>query len=113
MNKSAIKSQIKINEKNEKKYFGVLRRLAEFDSSMLNKIKVTVYKEDIVEEKKQIIIAPSIFANCPGHLINNNSIERTNENTIEDLIIENENPSPANSELMNYPDSSDFDDDDE
>ena len=113
MSESLIKSQNKITEKNKRKFHGVLRRLIKSDSSVNNKMKVTVYKVDNTEKKKQLIIAPLIFTNYCRHLINHNSTINTNVNIIENLIKEEENSSPVDSELKNYPDSSDFDDDDE
>ena len=46
MNNLHIKSQNQINKKDSIKFFGVLQRLAKSDTSIYNKMKVTVYKED-------------------------------------------------------------------
>ena len=116
MKKLPVKSQSQTNEKSSKKFFGVLRRLAKSDSSIKNKMKVTVYNEDITNEKKQIFIAPSMFTtfiNRNKNLNNHNSTENTSKNIIETSIIENEIQSPQNTEIKDYPDSSDFGDDDE
>ena len=109
MNKSSFKSKILISEKNCMKNTRILKRLAKSDTSLRNIMKVTVYKEDLNEEKKQFLIAPSAFMNSNEHLVYHDSNENTNEGIIEDSI-ENEILSPQNTELMNYPDSSDFDD---
>ena len=114
MNEPHIKSQIKIRRKNSRKFFGILRRLAKSDP-LINKLNITVYKavykEDIIEEKNRFIIAPSNFINSRQNLINHNSTKNTNLNIIEDLITEKENSSPVGTELIECPDSSDFDDD--
>ena len=110
MNKSSFKSKTLISEKKCKKNIGILENLAKSDTSLTNIMKVTVYKEDFNEEKKQFFIAPSVFMNSQEHLIYHDSNENTNDGIIEDSIIKNEIPSPQNAELMNYPDSSDLDD---
>ena len=104
--------QFKIIEKNNKKFVGILRRLAKSDSSIMNGLKVTVYKEKIIEEKKQIFIAPSIFNNYLKCFNNYDSAENTSENINEDSVVE-EIQSSNDTEQMDYPDSSDFDDDDD
>ena len=53
MSESPINSQIKLRRKNDRKFFGVLQRLAKSDTLLVDKMKVTVYKEDIAEEKKE------------------------------------------------------------
>ena len=53
MNNLHIKSQNQINNKGSIKFFGVLRHLAKSDTSIYNKMKVTVYKEDNTEEKNK------------------------------------------------------------
>ena len=111
MSESPINSQIKLRRKNNRKFFGVLRRLAKSDTLLVDKMKVTVYKEDIAEEKKEFIMAPLFLINQPKRLINYKSTENTNEKTIEELIKEEEISSPVDPDLINYPDSSDFDDD--
>ena len=113
MNNLHIKSQNQINKKDSIKFFGVLQRLAKSDTSIYNKMKVTVYKEDNIEEKKQILIAPSMFMKYHENYINHVSTSNTIKNINENLIKENENSSPQNPELINYPDSSDFGDDNE
>ena len=111
MDEFPIKSQTIRLKKNSKKFFGVLRHLAKSDSSLKNELKVTVCKDDPTEAKKQIIIAPSLFINSCK--INYNSTQNTNINILEDLITKNQNTSPIDAELKDYPDSSDFDDDEE
>ena len=110
MSEAPIKSQIKLSTR---KFHGVLRRLAKSDSSVINKLKVTVQNEDATQEKKPCLIAPSMFMNCNKHVNNHNSTINTTVNIIENLNTEKENSSPINAELIDYPDSSDFDEDDE
>ena len=110
MSESHIKSQIKLKEKGHRKISGILRSLAKSDSSVTNKLQITVYKDDTSVEKKPIIIAPSMFMKCQK--IKHNSTINTNVNIIQDLTNEKENSSPIPSELVDYPDSSDFDDED-
>ena len=109
MNESSIKLKTKSSEKNSRKFFGVLRRLVKSDNSINNILKVTVYKDEINDEKKQFFIAPSIFISSERHLYNHNSTQNKNKNIIENSIIE-EIQSSNNAEFMEYPDSSDFDD---
>ena len=119
MNKLLVKSENKVTDKPSRKFHGVLRRLAKSDTSILNTMKVTVYKDDIIEDKKHIFIAKSMFMNYQERWINHISTESTNvnineninENLNEDSIIENEVLSPHCEEFKDYPDSSDFDDD--
>ena len=115
MNKLLVKSENKVTDKPSRKFHGVLRRLAKSDTSILNTMKVTVYKDDIIEDKKHIFIAKSMFMNYQERWINHISTESTNVNINEilneDSIIENEVLSPQCEEFKDYPDSSDFDDD--
>ena len=113
MSESPINPKIKIIEKRRKKFSGILRHLAKSDSSLVNKMNITVYKDDIIEEEKQIIIAPSMYLNCRKPLNNHKSAENTIVNIFENLVIEKGNPSPVQDEQIDYPDSSDFEDDDE
>ena len=110
MNESPIKSKIKISEKSDRKFLGLLRRLAKLDSWLINKMKVAVYKEDIIEDKKKIIIAPSMFMDYHSNLNNHNSNINTNVNIIENIVTEKETLSPIDTELIDHPNSSDFDD---
>ena len=86
----------KINVKNIKKFFGILRNLAKFDTS-LNKMKVTVYKEEITELKKQFYLTS-----------NYNSNESTSLYFSEDSLIEEMKSPIDDDELEDYPDSSDL-----
>ena len=113
MDKSLIKIQSNKAEKNYRKYYGVLQRLAKSDTSILNIMKVKVYKEDITEEREHILIAPSIVIKYPEHPKSFNSTENKIENIIEDSIIKSEISNSSNAELMNYRDSSDFNDEEE
>ena len=109
MNKSSNKSQVTINKKTSRKFSDILGQLAKSDTSLINKMKVTVFKEDIIDEKKQI--APSTFMNSHKHFIYRNSNEDAIVNVIEDSVLESEALTTQNAELINYPDSSDFDED--
>ena len=113
MDKSLIGIQTNKVKKNDRRYFGVLQRLAKFDTSILNIMKVKVYKEDITEETEHILIAPSICMKYPELSISFNSTENIIENIVEDSIIGNKNSKSSNPELMNYRDSSDFSDDED
>ena len=113
MNKLHTNSQIKMNEKNDRKFFGVLRKLAKLDNSIMNKIKVIVCEGEITEEEKEFIAAPSKFIKCQVHSIEINSARNKNKNIIENINIEKENTLSHNIEEESYPDSSDFDDDNE
>ena len=93
--------------KNKRKYFGILRRLAKSDTSVLNKLKVTVFEGEFIEEKEHIFIAPSIFISCPNQNSNQISIEDKNENFNEKTKISSKNEI----ETLDYPNSSDFSDD--
>ena len=111
MSEPSNKSQIKLSRKNSKKFTEVLRRLAKSDSSLIKKMKITVCEDDTNVNKKNFLIAPSMFMNC--HRIYHASTENTNVNIIKNLITEKENSNPIDTELINYPDSSDFYEDDE
>ena len=111
MQTTTINSQLKINEKSSRKFFGVLRRLAKADSSLNNKMKVTVFKDDNNEEKNYFFIASSFFLNPRKHFIPHYLAENTCKSKIEKLIIEKKIENIKNTELIDYPNSSDFDDD--
>ena len=96
MKKSLNQPQTKINKKNIKKYVGILRSLAEYDTS-LNKLKVTVYKEEITELKKQFYLTS-----------NPSSTESTSLYFSEDSFIEEMKSQVDDDELEENPDSSDL-----
>ena len=100
-------TKCKMNQKNSKKFVGILRRLAYSESLITNKIKITVSKDEIIEEKNRILIAPSIFKSYSDH--EQNSTEKS-INTIKNSNKEKINSNP-HIESVNYPDSSDFSDD--
>ena len=110
MQKSPNKSKNTLNQSSNKKFREKLERLAKSDSSLIKRLSITVYKEDIIEEKKQFFIAPSMFLNSHDHLTNHSSTDNTSS-IIENSIMENENSSQCDPDLMNYPNSSDFDED--
>ena len=96
MKKLPDEPQSKINKKNIKKYVGILRSLAEYDTS-LNKLKVTVYKEEITELKKQFYLTS-----------NPSSTESTSLYFSEDSFIEEMKSQVDDDELEENPDSSDL-----
>ena len=96
MKKPSNEPQPKINEKSYKKFVRILRSLAEYDTP-LNKMKVTVCKEEITEVKKQFYL-PS----------NANSTKSTKLIFSEDSYIEEMKRSIDEDELEDYPDSSDL-----
>ena len=97
-----------IADKNERKYFNIFRRLAKSDSSIFNKLKVTVCEGEFNEEKQCFLVAPLILFNSDKDLENKKSNEKAIENSTEQSEISNENESGI---LNDYPDSSDFSDD--
>ena len=97
-----------IADKNERKYFNIFRRLAKSDSSIFNKLKVTVCEGEFNEEKQCFLIAPLILFNSDKDLENKKSNEKAIEYSTEHSEISNENESGI---LNDYPDSSDFSDD--
>ena len=99
-------------DKNERKYFGVLRRLAKLDSSIFNKLKVTVCEGEFNEEKQCFLVAPLMVFNSDNDLKNKNSskksAEKNNGNSTEQSEISYENNIES---YDDYPDSSDFSND--
>ena len=67
-------------------------------------------KKEIIEEKNKVYIAPSIFKNTE-YSTNQNSTNKSSVNKIENFNKEKINLSPQNTETVDYPDSSDFSDD--
>ena len=100
-------TKCKMNQKNSKKFVEILRHLAYSENLITNKIKVTVYKGETIEEKNRILIASSIFKSYSDHEQNSKekSINTIKNSNIEKIIL---NPYV---ESVNYPDSSDFSDD--
>ena len=97
--------------KNERKYIDLLRKLAKSDTSIYNKFKVTVYEDEFIEGKENNFIAPSTFLSCPESLINQNSNQISTENTIENYNEQTEIYNKNEIQTLDYPDSSDFSDD--
>ena len=97
--------------KNQRKYLGVLRSLAKSDSSIYNKLKITVSEGEFVDEKEQILIAPSMYKSCPENLVNQNINPIPIGNKIEITKEEKEISDENGTETLDYPDSSDFSDD--
>ena len=96
MKKSPSQAQEKITVKSYKKYVGILRSLAKYDSSF-NKMKVTVYEEDITELKQKFYLTS-----------NPSSTESTSLYFSEDSFIEEMKSPIDEDELEDYPDSSDL-----
>ena len=96
MKKSPNQAQTKINVKSYKKYVGILRSLAKYDSSF-NKMKVTVYEEDITELKQKFYLTS-----------NPSSTESTSLYFSEDSFIEEMKSPIDEDELEENPDSSDL-----
>ena len=111
MNETHTKSHIKLSTKNSKKFSGILRHLAKSEN-YITKIKVTISKGEIRdEEKDQFLVAPLTYKSSFENIPINNFIENSNKNFIEDLNNENKNSSSYDNDLKEYPDSSDFSDD--
>ena len=110
MNGSLYKSKNSLNQKYNKKLREELQRIVKSDSSLIKKLNITVYKEDFNEEKQHFFIAPSMFINSHDRLINQSSTDNASS-IIEKSTVEKESMSPCDPDLMNYPNSSDFDDD--
>ena len=97
--------------KKERKFVGVLRKLAKSDCSVINKLKITVSKSEFFEENEHNFIGPSKLMSFPENLINQNLNQTSVENTIKSS---NELPKIAGKNeihSLDYPDSSDFSDD--
>ena len=95
--------------KKERKYFDILQDLVKSDSSIIKKLNITVSKGEFAEGIEHIIIDPSMFMNSHEYLINQNSNKISPEDTIESEQIKNKNKNE--SQILDYPDSSDFSDD--
>ena len=109
MSHKPINSKIQMNKKNPKEFVRVLRHLSQSDNLKNNKIKITISQDEIIEEKNKVYFAPSIFKNTE-YSTNHNSTKKSSVNKIENSNIE-KNLSPHNAETEDYPDSSDFSDD--
>ena len=96
MKKPSNEFQTKKNVKSNKKFVGILRGLAEYDTSF-NKMEVTVYKEEITELKKEFYLTS-----------NTNSTESKSLYFSEDSFIEEMKSQIDDDELEEYPDSSDL-----
>ena len=98
--------------KRVQKYSGILMRLAKLDSSIFNKLKVTVCEGEFIEENKFFLIAPLTQFDSVKDFENKNLskeiTEKAIENSTEQSEISNENKIVS---FDDYPDSSDFSDD--
>ena len=96
----------------ERKYFSVLRNLAKLDSSMFNKLKVTVCEGEFNEEKQCFLIPPLVHFESGKDFEDNNSNQISTEKIIENSTIQSEISNENKIETLdNYPDSSDFSED--
>ena len=105
MSENQIRS--KINQKNSKKFAGILRRLAQSENLLTNILKVTISEGEVIEEEKKILIAPLKFKSYSNPSVEQNSTDNT-INKKSNVKIENYSPL---AEKVDYPDSSDFSDD--
>ena len=95
-----------------RKYFNILRELAKFDNSTLNKLKVTVCEGEINEEKQCFLVAPLMPFDSDKDLENNKSNQKSAGKTTEDSTGQSEVSNEDKSEILDdYIDSSDFNDD--
>ena len=101
------------DKKNNRKFVQILRRLAKLEDLTSNKIKVTICENEIIEEKNKIFIASPAFIKCYKNNAINNSIGNKNEKIKKNLNREKKNSAKNEIEEEEYPDSSDFSDDEE
>ena len=98
--------------KSEKKYFGVLRRLAKLDSFILNQLKVVVCDGEFNEVNEQFFTAPLMILDQDKNLSNQNSNRtltgKNIDNYTEQIEVSSENKIKV---FDNYPDSSDLSED--
>ena len=110
MSEAPISHKHTINLKKTRRFSGILKCLAKSDR-LIPKIKVTVSEGEIFEDKEQFFIAPSKFKNTFENIAKRNSIVDKNENLSENLNIETQVSSQNDIEVVDYPDSSDFSED--
>ena len=110
MTEKHIKSKIQMNQKHSRKFTGILRRLAQSENLLNNKLKVIISEGEIIEENNHIFIIPSKFKEYSENSVDQNSTEKASEKTIENSNIKENFLSP-HIEKMDYPDSSDFSED--
>ena len=111
MSEKHFKSKSQMKQENSRKYSRVLRRLAQSENLLTNRIKVIVTEGEIIEETDKIMIAPSKFSSNSNHSVDQNSTEKTSIKTIGNLNVNTKNTSPHHIKEVDYPDSSDFSDD--
>ena len=109
MSEKPIRSKIQINQKSFKKFAGILRRLAQSENLINNKIRVIVSEGEIIDESDHIFIAPSRFKDYSENFLDRISNDKTSINTIENSIVEDKVLNP-HIEKVEYPDSSDLSD---
>ena len=104
-----IKPQIQISKKSERRFSGVLRRLAQSEGTKNNKIKVIISEGEIIEEEDKIFLAPSSFRKPFERPVVQNQTKNVNNfenpNVDKKILITND------IQIVDYPDSSDFSDD--
>ena len=97
-------------KKEERIYYEALRRLAKLET--FKTLKVIVCDGEFSEEKNQILIAPLMFFDSYKDLDNKNSNPLLNEKSIENLEEQTNISNGKEIEsLDDYPNSSDFSDD--
>ena len=101
-----------IANKSERKYFGVLKRLAKYDNLTINQLKVKVCEGEFNEDKQCFLVVPVILFDSDKDLENKKTNQNKTEKTIEDSTEHSEISNENKSEILDdYPDSSDFSDD--
>ena len=101
-----------IANKSERKYFGVLKRLAKYDNLTINQLKVKVCEGEFDEEKQCFLVAPLMPFDSDKDLENKKTNQKQTDKTIEDSTEHSEISNENKSEILDdYPDSSDFSDD--
>ena len=109
MIEASIKYQHTIDLKKNRRFSRILKSLVKSEN-LLTEIKVTVSDGEIIEDKEQFFITPTLFKRSFENYIYN-SFDNKNENLVENLNSETKPSSPNDFKAGEYPDSSDFSDD--
>ena len=109
MSEKTIRSKLQISKKNSKNFVTILRRLAQSEDLINNKIRVIVSEGEIIDESDHIFIAPSRFKDYSENFLDRISNDNTSVNTIENSIVEDKVLS-THIKKVEYPDSSDLSD---
>ena len=109
---SENKNKSKMNQKNSKNLARILRRLAQSENLLTNKIKITILEGEIIEEKNKFFIAPLMFKSFSEQSVDQISTENASVKTIYKNSKEEEKISSSDDIVeVDYPESSDFSDD--